>query len=156
LLNELRDDEPLILNTNELVSYCLGTPEEDGIDILDWWRRHSAAYPVLAMMARDIFAVPVSTVPSESCFSSAGRILTDKRTRLGATRFEQLVCLKDWIDAEDRKQHDTNISGLTSPVATQESTTSSRPRSPDEDSDGPLYYEDEDLWYLSNEFMRAF
>jgi hAT family C-terminal dimerisation region len=46
------------------------------------------------MMACDIFVVPVSTVPSESCFSSANRILTDKRSRLG-----------DWFDAEQRNQH---------------------------------------------------
>jgi hAT family C-terminal dimerisation region len=57
------------------------------------------------MMTRDIFAVPVLTVPSESCFSSANRILTDKRSRLGAKTFERLVCLKDWFDAEQCNQH---------------------------------------------------
>jgi hAT family C-terminal dimerisation region len=54
------------------------------------------------MMARDVFAVHVSIVPSESCFSSANKILTDKRTKLGSKLFEQLVCNKDWIDAENR------------------------------------------------------
>jgi hAT family C-terminal dimerisation region len=53
-------------------------------------------------MAFDIFAMPMSTVPFESCFSSAKRILTDKRSRLGAKTFERLVCLKDWFDAEQR------------------------------------------------------
>jgi hAT family C-terminal dimerisation region len=75
------------------------------------------------MMARDIFAVPVSTVSSESCFSSANRILTDKRTKLGANLFEKFVCLKDWIDAEERLQHDTTLEATTRTVPTQKSGT---------------------------------
>jgi hAT family C-terminal dimerisation region len=57
------------------------------------------------MMARDIFVMPVSTVPSEFCFSSANRILTNKHNRLGVNTFERLVCMKDWFDAEQRNQH---------------------------------------------------
>jgi hAT family C-terminal dimerisation region len=56
-------------------------------------------------MARDIFVVPVSTVPSESCFSSSNKILTDKRSRLGTKTFERLVCLKDWFHSEQHNQH---------------------------------------------------
>jgi hAT family C-terminal dimerisation region len=82
-------------NMNELVSNCLESMEPDSIDILGYWKMNETAYPILAMMARDIFVVPVSTVPSESCFSSANRILTDKRIRLGAKTFERLVCLQD-------------------------------------------------------------
>ncbi|KAJ4747750.1 Zinc finger BED domain-containing protein RICESLEEPER 1 [Rhynchospora pubera] len=98
------DDDDLITGygiTNELSSYT-GLPtnlEDESIDILDYWKRHSSAYPTLAMMARDIFAVPVSTVPSESCFTSANRILSDRRSKLGPNVFERLVCLKDWIEA---------------------------------------------------------
>jgi hAT family C-terminal dimerisation region len=69
--------------------------EDDQIDILEYWKRNATAYPTLAMMARDVFTVLVSTVPSESYFSSANRILTDKRTKLGSKLFEQLVCNKD-------------------------------------------------------------
>jgi hAT family C-terminal dimerisation region len=57
------------------------------------------------MMTRDIFTVPVSTVPSESYFSSVNKILTDKRSGLGAKTFERLVCLKDLFDAEQHNQH---------------------------------------------------
>jgi hAT family C-terminal dimerisation region len=63
---------------------------------------NATTYPTLTMMACDIFAVSVSTVPSESFFSSANRILTDKRTKLGSKFFEQLMCNKDWIDAKNR------------------------------------------------------
>jgi hAT family C-terminal dimerisation region len=59
----------------------------------------------LAMMARDIFVIYVSTVPSEFCFSSANRILTDKHNRLDAKTFERLIYLKNWFDAKQRNQH---------------------------------------------------
>jgi hAT family C-terminal dimerisation region len=90
LLNELRDDkyfEEQQINNNELLSYCLGNIEDDQIDILEYWKRNATAYPTLAMIARDVFAVFVSTVPSESCFSSANKILTNKRIELGSKHF---------------------------------------------------------------------
>jgi hAT family C-terminal dimerisation region len=68
--------------------------EDDQIDILEYWKKNATAYPTLVMMARDLFAVFVSTVPSESC-CSANRILTDKRNKLGLKLFEKLVCNKD-------------------------------------------------------------
>jgi hAT family C-terminal dimerisation region len=96
LLRDLEedDDSQMQTNMNELVSYYLGGMEPDGIDILGYLKRNETVYPTLAMMARDIVVVPVSTVPFESCFSSANMILTDKRSRLGAKIFERLVCLK--------------------------------------------------------------
>jgi hAT family C-terminal dimerisation region len=90
---------------NELVSYCLGSMKPDGIDILGYWKRNETVYSTLAMMACDIFIVPVSTIPFESYFCSANRILTYKHRRLGAKTFERLVCLKDWFDAEQCNQH---------------------------------------------------
>jgi hAT family C-terminal dimerisation region len=57
------------------------------------------------MMTHDIFIVLVSIIHSESCFSSANRILPNKRSRLRVKTFKQLVCLKDWFDAEQRNQH---------------------------------------------------
>jgi hAT family C-terminal dimerisation region len=103
LLSELRADEDFVhqqINNNKLLSYYLKSMEDDEIDVLNYWKRNTIAYPTLTMMARDIFAVPMPTVSSESCFSSANRILTDKRTKLGANLFEKLVCLKDRIDVE--------------------------------------------------------
>jgi hAT family C-terminal dimerisation region len=79
--------------------------EPDDIDILGYWKRNETTYPTLAMMARDIFVVLVSTVPFESYFSLANMILIDKRSRLGVKTFERLVYLKDWFDAEQRNQH---------------------------------------------------
>ena len=84
-------------------------------------------------MARDVFVVPVSTVPSESCFSSANRILSDKRSKLGAHVFERLVYLKDWINANEHMQHRDQESS--SAANTEKSGTVPQPQA-NSDSDG--------------------
>ena len=94
--------------------------ENENVDIMTWWKRNARGYPTLVMMARDVFVIPVSTVPSESCFSSANMILSDKCSKLGAHVFERLVCLKDWIDAENRAQNG-DPQATSSEVETEES-----------------------------------
>jgi len=59
--------------------------------------KNADAYPILALMARDFLAIPVSTVSSESAFSCAGRILGKNRTSLSPETLEALVCAKDWL-----------------------------------------------------------
>jgi hAT family C-terminal dimerisation region len=117
------------------------------IELISW-----STYPTLAMMVCDIFAVSVSIVSSESCFSSANRILTDKRIKLGSKIFEQLVRNKDWIDAENRMQHDTIFEAATSAVETQESSTDIPDIPLEDDSDGACEIQDNDLWYMHNDF----
>lgn len=78
--------------------------DDENFNVLQYWHNVKGVFPILAAMAHDFFAVPVSTVSSESCFSAANRILTDKRTRLGPNVFEAMVLLKDWWDAEQRVQ----------------------------------------------------
>jgi hAT family C-terminal dimerisation region len=50
--------------------------ENEDVDIMTWWKRNARGYPMLAMMALYVFVIPVSTVPSESYFSSANKILS--------------------------------------------------------------------------------
>jgi hypothetical protein len=50
------------------------TPSET-FDILMWWKVHSAKYPVPFEIARDVLAIPLSIVASESAFSTGGRII---------------------------------------------------------------------------------
>jgi len=88
-----------------LDSDCI-TAYEDGFDILLWWKDHKLTYPILAIMARDIMSVPVSTCSSESCFSLAGRILEERRRSLKPEHVEMLTLLKDWELGEKREQHE--------------------------------------------------
>ncbi|XP_055959713.1 zinc finger BED domain-containing protein RICESLEEPER 4-like [Mercurialis annua] len=66
-------------------------------DILKWWKFNSERFPVLSRMARDILAVPVSTVASKSTFSTGGRVLDDFRSCLTPRIVEALICTQDWL-----------------------------------------------------------
>jgi hAT family C-terminal dimerisation region len=117
--------------------------ENEDVDIMKWWKINTRGYPTLVMMTHDVFAVPVSTVPSESCFSSANNILSDKRSKLGAHIFERLMCLEDWIDVEERNQY--RDQPQSSGVETEESDTELRPGD-NSDSDGA---EESEQWYMN-------
>jgi hypothetical protein len=94
--------------TSELVSYLdCDTVNHLTADfnILNWWHQHKLTYPVLSIMAKDILIVPVSTISSESTFSTTGRIIEKRRRKLSPDMVEMLTCIKDWEAAEARLQH---------------------------------------------------
>ncbi|RZC59273.1 hypothetical protein C5167_006579 [Papaver somniferum] len=97
--------DPLSSASEELTRY-FAEPEsatfEDmkNFDILGWWKANEKRYPVLSCIARDVLAVPVSTVASESAFSLGKRVLSDYRSSLTPQMLECCVILKDWWKAE--------------------------------------------------------
>lgn len=68
-----------------------------GFDILDWWKVAGTRYPTLRRIERDIFAIPITTVASESAFSTSGRVLSEHRSRLTSQMLEAFMCSQDWI-----------------------------------------------------------
>jgi hypothetical protein len=93
---------------NEIERYLSETCEDilmENFDILGWWKLNSTKYKVLSTIAKDILAVPMSTVASESAFSTGGRILDPYRSSLAPKMVEALVCLKNWMSCN----HDTTI-----------------------------------------------
>ncbi|XP_038978584.1 zinc finger BED domain-containing protein RICESLEEPER 2-like [Phoenix dactylifera] len=76
--------------------------ENKEFDILTWWKSNAAVYPILSRMARDVLAIPVSTVSSESAFSNGGRVVDQYRSSLSPFTVEALVCTQDWL----REQYD--------------------------------------------------
>ena len=51
-------------------------------------------YPTLARIAKDMCAIPATSVPCECLFSGGGEIATDKWSQLGADKFKYLQVLK--------------------------------------------------------------
>jgi hypothetical protein len=85
----------------------LGEPVKklnDNVDILDYWNKSAARYPQLARMARDILAVPVSSVASESAFSLSKKVITPNRSSLKPKTVEALMCLQDWYRCKLQKK----------------------------------------------------
>ncbi|GKC58151.1 zinc finger BED domain-containing protein RICESLEEPER 2 [Tanacetum coccineum] len=61
-------------------------------------------------LIRDLeFADMGLQLASESAFSKSGRILSIRRTRLTAESLEMCMCLKDHLDAHERRQHTTPL-----------------------------------------------
>ncbi|XP_013741789.1 zinc finger BED domain-containing protein RICESLEEPER 2-like [Brassica napus] len=69
-------------------------------DVLSWWRRNSPKFPTLSRVAADILAVQVSSVASESAFSTSGRVLDTYRSCLTHFMVEVLVCTQQWLKSE--------------------------------------------------------
>ncbi|CAN6453780.1 unnamed protein product [Victoria cruziana] len=57
-------------------------------------------------MARDILAIPISTIASESTFSTGGRIFDSYRSRLDTKTVEALICAQDWLRHQIKDESD--------------------------------------------------
>ena len=58
----------------------------------------------MAKIAKDILAIPASTIASKSAFNAGRRVLDKKRYRLGPNTIQMCVCKKDWDQADKRTQ----------------------------------------------------
>ncbi|GKG49914.1 zinc finger BED domain-containing protein RICESLEEPER 2-like protein, partial [Tanacetum coccineum] len=57
--------------------------DEKHFNVLDWWKSHGSKYRILSKLARDILAIPVTTVASEATFSAGSRVIDKYRASLG-------------------------------------------------------------------------
>jgi len=67
----------------------------DAFDILAYWKGCQSRCPILATIAKDVYAIPVSTVASESAFSTGGRFVSPYRNRRHPKTLEALMCARD-------------------------------------------------------------
>jgi len=81
-------------------------------DILNWWKVNSTKFPILAQIARDVLAILITTVASESAFSTGGRVLNPFRSSLAPTTVEALICSQNWLRSKPiscRNGYDSEI-----------------------------------------------
>ena len=91
-------------STTELDNYYneKPLPKDMKLDLLMWWKTNGSKYPTLQRIAKDILAIPVSTVASESAFSTSGRLISPHRSRLHPKTLEALMCAQSWLLNEIR------------------------------------------------------
>lgn len=80
-------------------------------DALAWWKSQELKFKILSKLARDVLAIPISTVASEATFSAGTRVLDPYRSRLSSDVVEVLICGADWV----RRLH-----GIKKPLMTYE------------------------------------
>jgi hypothetical protein len=73
------------------------------LDILEFWSGMSKCYPNLANLARDILAIPISTVPSKSVFTMGEKVVSPRRSTLEPDLLEMLISLHDWTCPKDKR-----------------------------------------------------
>ncbi|XP_040948657.1 zinc finger BED domain-containing protein RICESLEEPER 2-like [Gossypium hirsutum] len=80
--------------TFELDKYLAEANEKffEDFDILLWWKVNSTRFLTLSKMARDVLAILISTIASESAFSTEGCVLDQFRSSLTPKIVQALVC----------------------------------------------------------------
>ncbi|WOG82388.1 hypothetical protein DCAR_0101552 [Daucus carota subsp. sativus] len=69
----------------------------DDFDVLLWWKANSTKFPILSSVAKNVLAMPITTVASESAFSTGGRVIDPFRSSLTPKTAEALICAQDWL-----------------------------------------------------------
>ncbi|KAK3228849.1 hypothetical protein Dsin_000730 [Dipteronia sinensis] len=97
---KMKEKKDFVDLKNEVERYLIEFDEcidDENFDLLNWWNVNSSKYKILSQIAKDVFAIPVSTVASESAFSTGGRVLDPFRSSLTPKMVEILVCLQNWL-----------------------------------------------------------
>lgn len=71
------------------------------VDVLLWWSERKMKLPTLSKLARFAFSIPASSAAPERNFSTAGSVLSEKRTRLSVSLLEDILICKSNMDLID-------------------------------------------------------
>lgn len=77
----------------EMDLYCRSPAVPLSEDPLDWWHRHKGTFPLLSRLAKRYLCIPGTSVSAERVFSTAGDVITAKRSALKPDHVDQLVFL---------------------------------------------------------------
>ncbi|KAL0303201.1 UNVERIFIED_CONTAM: putative AC transposase [Sesamum radiatum] len=85
-------EEQCAESKSEVTRYLFDGCEKSSkdFDVLKWWKSNNSKYPILSKIARDVLAIPVSTITSESAFCTSGRVI------------DAFICTQDLLRATPR------------------------------------------------------
>jgi hypothetical protein len=93
-----QDEDPAIKAQHELdeeVDRYLKIAENREADPLLWWRNNRALFPKIALLAREMLAVPASSAGAERVFKSLSLALSKQRRRLQDQHAENIVFIHE-------------------------------------------------------------
>lgn len=95
---EYRDRNAISIIEAEIVEYKKMTSPTEDCDILKWWLDHENVLPLLTKLARGILAIPASSAAAESNFSSAGFVVSDRRSQIGSSLVQSILVCRNNMD----------------------------------------------------------
>ncbi|GKC88372.1 zinc finger BED domain-containing protein RICESLEEPER 2-like protein, partial [Tanacetum coccineum] len=72
--------------------YMCAPEDNKKFNIFDWWKNHELKYRILSKLARDILAIPITTVASKATFSAGSKVIDQYRAKLGVDTMQALLC----------------------------------------------------------------
>nr|GEW86681.1 zinc finger BED domain-containing protein RICESLEEPER 2-like [Tanacetum cinerariifolium] len=85
---------------------------DNSFDVLGWWNKNMAKFLILSQVAKHVLAMPISTVASESAFSTGGRVIDKYRSSFMPKSAKALICAQDWLRSTPADLQDMPINGL--------------------------------------------
>ena len=67
------------------------------LEVLSWWKEHYNRFLELSLIAQNLISISITTIASESSFSTGKKILTPYRSRLLPENVEAMLCTKSWL-----------------------------------------------------------
>ncbi|KAK1875685.1 putative AC9 transposase [Dissostichus eleginoides] len=69
------------------------SPREENFDVLSWWKEHATRFPNVAHIARLILSIQASSAASERDFSTAGFVVSERRSQLKPGTVDDILFL---------------------------------------------------------------
>jgi hypothetical protein len=100
IIRPLKTDLDIYLEEDVFISESENGEDSDAnFNALVWWKSNALKYRILSKIARDLLAVPISTVASESSFNAGGRVIEPHRASLSTDTVQMLLCGSYWVRA---------------------------------------------------------
>ncbi|XP_075636651.1 zinc finger BED domain-containing protein RICESLEEPER 2-like [Castanea sativa] len=84
----------------------------EDFDILAWWKSNGLKYHILQRIARDILVILITTVASESAFSTSGRLLNSHHSRLHPKTRKAMMCAQNWLQRSSTMPGDYTLQSI--------------------------------------------
>lgn len=70
--------------------------EAENLDPVAWFKARADLYPRIAVAARNLLAIPATSMPSERLFSITGNTITNRSCNLSSKVVQATLCMRDW------------------------------------------------------------